>query len=218
MTIYIDIHNHKKVGSEQVIELTNLYHYQEVPKGGFYSIGLHPWHIFKVNIDNAMAALEKRAAFENVLAIGETGLDRLIETPLNTQIKLLRYHVEIAQSLNKPIIIHCVRAYPELLKELKNTQVPVVFHGFRANRHIAEQIIEHGYYISFGAYTLTSDEKLYRVLRLIPTERLFLETDESSVSIHDIYASVANILQRDIHELEKSIISNYKRVFKVLNR
>lgn len=146
------------------------------PDGLLCSIGLHPWDTTGGPDDlRTLEEIEARAAADPAIAaIGECGLDRLRGASLDIQIPLFRRQAEMAGRLGKPLIIHCVRAYPEILrlhKELR-PDVPWIFHGFRANAQTAAQILARPLtFISVGPDAPAS------LTASIPPGRLLHETD-----------------------------------------
>jgi len=211
--MFINIHTHSENISDGGVAIQSFFHDQIVPGTGSYSIGLHPWHIEWANIENVMFQLETIVQTENVVAIGETGLDRARSTPVELQTMVLRRHIALAEKFNKPLIVHCVRAYPELISELKGITVPVIIHGFRGNVQTVEQLVSHELYISFGAALLDPSEKLKDALRAVPLTQLFLETDEDDIDIEPIYRAASEVLGCDIDELAQTLESNYRTVF-----
>lgn len=210
--MFIDIHTHSELLNSDTSSIRSLFHDQPVPEAGLYSIGLHPWHIEWANIENVMFQFESIVQQENIVAIGETGLDRARSTPLELQTMVFRRHIALAEKVRKPLIIHCVRAYPEIIRELKNVSVPVIIHGFRGNAQIAEQLVAHGFYISFGAALLEPNEKLEAALRAVPLTQLFLETDESEKTIEEVYNAATDILKCGVDKLSESIENNYHSI------
>ena len=111
------------------------------------------------------------------------------------------------------MIIHCVRAYAEvqqLLQQQHNT-VPVVFHGFNKNEILAKQLIDKGYYLSFGK--VLQQPAMQQVIQKLPADKIFLETDDATVEIETIYAWAAQALQIDILSLSLQIKKNAATVF-----
>ncbi len=146
------------------------------PEGLLCSIGLHPWDTTATEADHRVIdAIEARAAADPaIVAIGEAGLDRLRGAPLEVQLPLFRRQAEIAGRLGKPLIIHCVRAYPEILRLHKEMRpsVPWIFHGFRANTQTAAQILARPLtFISMGPDAPAD------LIAAIPPRRLLSETD-----------------------------------------
>ena len=183
---------------------------------GYFSVGLHPWLIGERNVDDAMRAIECAAADPSLLAIGECGLDRCTATPMIAQIDVFIRQIQIAEHIGKPIIIHCVRAFDELLR-IKKQIAPIqpwIVHGFAGKPALAEQLVKHGCYLSFGKMLLNINTPAVRTIKTIPIERMFLETDAASdVNISEIYASAAKILGLDDATLQRHIVANFKRVF-----
>jgi TatD DNase family protein len=153
------------------------------------SAGIHPWHI--CNVEKQMKALEEAVSRTNVVAIGEAGFDKLIKLPLQLQKEAFLLQAKLAEEIHKPLIIHCVKAWEELLaakKEL-NPQMTWIIHGFRGNGILARQLISHGLYLSFGAKFQPD------ALKAAWPHRLFTETDRAPIDIRQIYKQIAASLQ-----------------------
>ncbi|MGZ5000278.1 MAG: TatD family hydrolase [Methylomonas sp.] len=186
-----------------------------LPPSPYFSIGIHPWFIDRQDIDIAMRLLSAVACNPNLLAIGECGLDKCIATPLALQIDVFTRQIELAEHLGKPLLIHCVKAYNELLQIKKSSRAgPAwIIHGFNANPVLAAQLINHGCYLSFGAALLNPQSLSGRALAGTPLERLFLETDTADVPIGAIYAAAAKMLRLNAATLGQQILNNFNRVF-----
>lgn len=177
------------------------------------SIGVHPWKV-KEDWRDALACVRQEAMREDVWAIGECGLDKLHGEALSLQMEAFRAHIAIAEEVQKPMIIHCVRAFDELLmlrRELeasckhesengggnvKHPQ-PWVIHGFRGKPEQAKQLMTKGMLLSFGhQYNLDT-------LRVVFTSSrpFFLETDDLRLSVRQIYEQVARHLDVDVAHL-----------------
>lgn len=178
------------------------------------SAGIHPWYI-DFDEEAQWAALEQYASKPQVLAIGECGLDKLTSTEWNKQIRVFEKQITLANTLKKPLIIHCVRAYHEVFTSLlrKEVIVPVIFHGFDRNWPLAEQLLKNkNYYLSFGAAILKG--KLDDVIQHIPLDRFFLETDDKPTKISDIYAYFCRVRKLSTKQVEDRISTNFNSVFK----
>ncbi len=175
------------------------------------SVGIHPYYIDETNKEIQLEKLRKSANNQRVKFIGECGLDRLTHTPLPLQEEIFLKQIRIAEEARKPVIIHCVRCFSELLaiKKLVRPKVPLIVHGFNQNLQIAQQLIEKGFYISIGEAILHADSNAAKLIELIPINQLFLETDDKPVSIQKIYEKVAEIKKITISELEERIFENY---------
>lgn len=176
-------------------------------------MGLHPWKIHPSHWENDLISLQNASVSPKVVAIGECGLDRSIPIELTLQSSVFRKQIHWATTLQKPLIIHCVRAWEEVFALLKEEHFlhPVLFHGFNKNLPLALKIIEKGYYISLGK--ALQKESLQEVLRNIPADRFLLETDDSSLSIEEIYTLAADTLQIDLNSLSLQIEKNAAAVF-----
>lgn len=188
-------------------------HFESVELNGKYSIGMHPWYIKEENWEIKFASLKNYSQHKNVAAIGECGLDKVCKTDFTLQKNVFTQHILLANQIHKPLIIHCVKAWQEVLQLLRkhNNHVPIVFHGFNGKLSIAKQIIGEGHYLSFGKALLTK-LPLIKVLRMLPLNKLFLETDDADVSIEVVYQAAANALDIDINSLSLQINHNAAQV------
>lgn len=212
--MYINVHSHESIFDETQKHIVNLAgNWDSIFDGGSYSAGLHPWYIKKDLWPQEMMILKNAVLKENVLAVGECGLDKVCDTDFALQQEVFAAQVIMANDLKKPLIIHCVRAFEEVLHILKqqNNKVPAIFHGFNKNKELAQSLTSKGYFISFGKSILS--EKKGEILRELPLEKLFFETDHSSIKIHEIYNQAAGILNLSLQQLQLQIIKNAQQVF-----
>lgn len=208
----VDIHTHhlSQMPGEAIV---NCYPDTFIPEAGeWYSVGIHPWHV-KTAVDSdarhEMDALLPLVGHPQVLAIGEAGLDKLAHAPISVQIEIFEYQARLSSEAGKPLIIHLVKAADELLrlKRLMCPANPWIIHGFRGKEALAREYLRHGFYLSFG-------EKYQEdALRAVPSERLFLETDESAVPIATLYKRAADIRGTSLYELTEAVRENIDKVF-----
>jgi TatD DNase family protein len=213
---YIDIHTHSSVVQSDICSIQSKSMEEQIKDNGkaIYSLGIHPWKIEDINIASSLEKLEQISSQNHILAIGEIGLDRLIQTPLSVQIEILLSQISIAERAQKPIVIHCVKYFPELIEiRKKHKSFPWIIHGFQKNKIIADELIELGCYLSFGK-ALFTNKKLRALFCSLPTSQIFLETDESDVSIKEIYNKVADIKEMEVESLKKELFKNFKTCFK----
>lgn len=207
----IDIHTHRppSVPGEAIVCCPpGDFHPQE---GGWYSIGIHPWRLEDSDWEKAasLARFESLVRHPQVLAVGEAGLDKLTAAPPDRQLEALRYQARVAEAAGKPLILHLVKATAELLAlkhELK-PRVPWIIHGFRGKAQLAEDLVRHGLYLSFGA------RYQEEALRNMPADRLFLETDESDTPIIDLYERAARLRGITRDKLMETVSRNVRHVF-----
>ncbi len=147
----------------------------------------------------------------SVIALGEAGLDKSIDAPLSLQTEVFTEQVKLSEAFRKPLVIHCVKAWDELLAVKKdlNPQMPWVIHGFRGNDILAEQLIRKGLYLSFG---MKFNPK---ALRIAWPDYVLPETDEADIAIEEVYADIANALDMSIDLLALTLRKNVKAVFSV---
>lgn len=211
---YIDIHTHQFSTSPNVVSVYSSYQNFHLPESNrFYSVGLHPCYLEDNLAENQFSQIKNLILSANVIAIGECGLDRICDTKWEIQLYWFRKQINLAIENQKPLIIHCVRAFSEVIHELKSQKVnvPVIFHGFNKNQILAEQILTEGYYCSFGKGL--QNEKTQNVFRNIPTEKIFLETDSSELPIEQIYTLASDVKGIELDTLKKIIAENSKAVF-----
>lgn len=180
--------------------------------GKVYSVGIHPWHIAD-DWQEKILQLEEMAHHYQVVAIGETGLDSLKGASLELQEKVMQAHIDIAVATEKPLIIHCVRTSQQVLKLWRGNpqahNVAWVIHGFRGNENVARELVDAGFYLSFGA---KFNEK---ALAIAPIDHLLVETDdEPSVNIKDVFKSIAQVKQCSVWRLRRKVRRTALRIVK----
>ncbi|MFD2522822.1 TatD family hydrolase [Emticicia soli] len=175
------------------------------------SAGIHPWYINEKLYNLQLKKLASVAKDSNIKFIGECGLDRLKGATLPLQEEIFIKQIRIAEDVKKPVIIHCVKCYNELLsiKKIVHPRIPMIVHGFNAKIEIARQLLDKGFYLSLGGALLHADSNAMKVLQEIPLEKIFLETDDKDISIIDIYQKAAEVRELPMEELEKVVFDNY---------
>lgn len=207
----IDIHTHRLPAvAGTAITSTGPETFAPVP-GMYYSVGLHPWHLerYAWREPDFRARLAGIIAHPQVLAVGEAGLDKLAAVPLAEQMDAFRYQALLAEEAGKPLVVHLVRAVAELLalrRELA-PRVPWVVHGFRGKAQLAAQLVRHGLCLSFGEHYPPE------ALRAVPADRLFLETDESTVPVDELLARAAAARGTTEEALRTVLAGNAERCF-----
>ena len=211
---FFNFHTHQFTNQSDILELVNQYPQEFNAAIPFYSIGIHPWYIVEDRVDADLKIIEEKLQTNNCLAIGECGLDKRIEIPLEQQIIVFKKQLALAEKYKKPVVIHCVAAFQEItaIKKEMKISVPMIVHGFSKNAQIANQLIKDGFYLSFGKYLLRNPE-LKTVFEQIPNDRFFLETDTVEESIKQVYTLAAEYKNLNIKELQDIISSNFKEVF-----
>ena len=216
---YIDIHVHGGKPATEVFLIESLMAHEEKTveniSGVAYTYGIHPWFLDENNYSRQISSVENAVIYTDIIAIGEAGFDKLRGPSPELQRRVFEKQVILAEKFGKPLIIHCVRAWDELLsvqKELR-PQMPWMIHGFRGGVKLAEQLLSKGMYLSVWfdfVLRLESQE----LIRNIPKDRIFLETDGADVDIRDIYKKVAGDLKIQVDELKSNIQENFREFFR----
>lgn len=184
-------------------------HSQACPNASVaFSVGLHPWNVDEEEWEEKVEQVRQKAALPRVWAIGECGLDKLCGASFDLQMKAFRAQIAIAEEARKPMVIHCVKAFSELMALRKETEadsvrrkrrpMPWVIHGFRGKPDLAKQIMAKGLLLSFGHSYNT--ETLCQVFNF--GRPFFLETDDCHLPICQIYEQVARSLGVDVARLD----------------
>ena len=194
-TDFVDIHTHnlQAPAGQAVINLPDAV-FADAPfprrQGASYSVGIHP--MYPGDWQKAFTAVTAMAEQPDIAAVGECGLDKLSPIPMEIQSEYFVKHLQLADELKKPLIIHCVRAWDELLQALRTVSpvAPRIVHGFRGKPQLAEQLLRVGFHLSFRP-RFHADS-----LRLCPADRRHAETDDSSLTIEAVLQSHSAALKR----------------------
>jgi TatD DNase family protein len=212
---FINIHTHHFSKNENILEIVNQYPNQFDASITNFSVGIHTWFINENRVESDLQLIEEKLKFKDCMALGECGLDKRIEIPLNLQIEVFEKQLLLANEYHKPVILHCVAAFQEIIaiKKRLKMEVPMIIHGFSKNQQIAKQLLEAGFYLSFGQ-NLLQKEALKLVFKNIPNNRFFLETDNSSISIEEMYTFAAKLKNINTEKFQLNMQNNFNSVFK----
>ena len=211
---FINIHTHSISGNSNVLEIVNQYPNSFKETENYFSIGIHPWYINEDSWKEELKIIEAKLQLKNCLALGECGLDKRRETPLEFQMEVFESQLLLAEKHKMPVIIHCVAAFQELiaLKQKLKITIPLVIHGFSKSQELADQLVKQGFYISFGKYLIKNPE-LESVFLSIPNDRFFLETDTIEEEIEQVYDLAAKYKKIDVVTLQQIVTKNFNTVF-----
>lgn len=216
MEPFINIHTHRKPQDGECV-IRNAWLPRDIiqilPEGYSTSIGVHPWCADKISIQEIENRLEKLIHLSHVKAIGEIGLDRVNGPAFSIQKNVFEYQLQIAKKYNKPVIIHCVKSYADLLLYIKQYNVTFILHDYHGNEQTTQQLLAfENVYFSFGKL-LYRDEKIARErLQQIPLNRLFFETDTMKINIQEVYKKASDLLGIEKEVLRKTTFDNFHRV------
>lgn len=211
---FFNLHTHKFTNDLEVLELVNQYPWEFDTTIPNYSIGIHPWYIDENRLNSDLEIINEKLQLSECMALGECGLDKRIDVPLQLQIEVFEKQITLAEKHHKPLVLHLVAAFDELIEIKKRLKisVPIVIHGFSKSEQLAKQLLENGFYLSFGKYLLKNPE-LESVFKSIPNDRFFLETDTIDESLKDVYEVAAKYKNIELNELQEKITTNYNTVF-----
>jgi TatD DNase family protein len=213
---FINLHTHKFSSQEDILEIVNQYPKEFDDSIPNYSIGIHPWYIEKSRLEADFEIIDTKLNSKNCIALGECGLDKRIEIPFDLQVEVFEKQIELAINHKKPLILHCVGSFQEIIeiKKRLKIEIPIIIHGFSKNIQIAKQLLDNDFYLSFGKYLIQNPE-LENVFKEIPNDRFFLETDSSDYTIKEVYNLAAKYKNIEIEKLKKIIQSNFDSVFQI---
>ena len=223
MKPYVNIHTHRNhIDNKEFIEIQNIDvdNIVDVDVSHFYSIGIHPWKVGSEELRNSgieeLSDLESRCLGDlNVKAIGECGLDRACDIDFEIQKEVFKTQIELSEQIAKPLIIHAVRSYPDIISVRKETKAKQtwIIHGFQGNEQSAEQLLKHGIYLSLGDVLFKNETKARRLLQIIPLERLFFETDVAEREIKEVYEKAVSLSGIEMDKLRNDIFNNFVKIF-----
>lgn len=197
-----NFHHHNTLESPGIYNLN----FGELRPEGFFSDGIHPKDV-KESLSEEFEWLNNVASNKNCVAIGECGLDARFPETLQFQNEVFRKQVSLANDLQKPVIIHCVNQFPEIIQRKKLSKTPMIIHGFNKRKTIGDELLRHGFHLSFGK-SILSNVNLQDFFSQIPLDKIFLETDAADVSIQEIYQKAAALRNLETEELTEIIEQN----------
>lgn len=214
---YLDIHTHNPSQFDGVTSILSLSLTDEllpeIPDREL-ALGLHPWFAQPERLESDFERLADLAKLPQVKMIGECGLDRFKGPALPEQMLILEQQFALAIQLQKPVILHCVRRYEELisLQKKMKLEVPMVLHGFNKKKELGLQLQARGFYLSFGKALLDPDSGAAALLRA--GDQFFLESDHDEHSIIEIYEAAANLKNCSVEELKALIFANWNQIIR----
>lgn len=236
----------QKDTSKKAIEMAEKY-----IEGVYATVGLHPSHTSESLHDSEELGggetfVSRSEIFDygyyrdlakspKVVAIGECGLDyyRMKESESDAKEKqkiAFVQHIELANEIKKPLMIHCREAFPDLIEILKNNKpkllpVPGIIHFFSGTKFEATVLLDMGFYFTFGG-VITFSHNYDEIIRTIPISRILLETDAPYVSpepyrgkrneplyVQDVAKKMAEIRGVDLEEIAHHTTENARQIF-----
>ena len=217
--MFVDIHTH--IDNQAVIRILDDNFEEKV----LTTWGVHPWDVDAINLSQisqisqnwttkGFSSLKRTDPADLIWGIGEVGLDKVHKETFEKQVEVFEEMIRLSESYRKPMIIHCVRAYSEIIEMRKKTKatMPWVIHGFNSSVETMRQLLKYDMYISLGEVLYRNENQAVEILKNIPLDRLFLETDVSGRDIKDVYNKAAKLMNCEVEFLCKQIFENYGRL------
>jgi len=193
--------------------------------GIFNAFGIHPWFCEQHN-DTHFQQL--RLLLKHAIAVGECGLDFIPKrAPASTQINFFQKHIDLADELHLPMIIHSVKSADQVALQLRPyPELRGVIHGFSGSIQQAERFIQMGFYIGIGTRLLHSHAKKVHALACsLPLSSLLLETDapdglgphqrnEPAQLLH-VAQALATLRQQDLNAVLSICAKNTQELFQL---
>jgi len=211
---FVNLHTHSYTNSDSILAIVNQYPNEFLNDIPHYSIGIHPWYIVDERVTEDLNSIKNKLQLKECIALGECGLDKRIEKKIELQIAVFESQLALLHEVKKPVILHCVAAFDEIISCKKNSGIPSPFiiHGFSKNIALAKQLLNQDFYLSFGKYLLRNPE-MESVFKYVPNERFFLETDTISESLEEVYTFAAKCKNISVEKMKEIVWNNYQSVF-----
>jgi len=214
--------------SESAVEIAQKY-------GIYAAVGIHPHEARRFvrggSLEpEALARLEELLREERVVAAGEIGLDYFKNfSPKEAQLVTFREQLALAERFKKPVVIHNREAEGDLIEILRGFDVEGVLHSFTGDGALALRIMQLGLYLSIsGIVTFAKGGGLREAVRIIPQDRLLLETDAPFLApvplrgrrnepmyVRHVAEAVAQLRGLTLSDLSEATTKNARRLFRI---
>jgi TatD DNase family protein len=215
---FVDIHTHPFHPEKETVIVQNIFPgegFAAFTGRNFYSVGLHPWHIKTPEENNQfLAQVEEALEFDHVIFVGESGLDKRIHTDFEEQKRVFEAQAFMAEEYQKPLIIHCVRAYNDVLEMHRKIKPGMtwIFHGYNGSVEMTRQMATGNFMFSFGEALFLPGTKAIESFQYLPFHKLFFETDEFDGDVEHIYQQGAKLKKVSEEDLKKAVWENFNRI------
>jgi TatD DNase family protein len=212
--MYLDAHAHSIISSSDIKTIISLDPRNEQCSDinqGLFTLGLHPWYIKDISLDKVLTKIAKLKDHPHFIGLGECGLDRHKEEDFELQMKVFKEQLDFAHDNDiKLVVIHCVRAFSDLMAVLKQTKYrnKLFFHDYNGNLETTNELLKYESYFSFGYKLENTTTKAYKSFCSLPLDRIFLETDDFEINIEKVYQLAAQIKKISLDDLQTQILKN----------
>jgi TatD DNase family protein len=211
---YIDFHTHHGSGSNDTLALVNLFAGDNIPAdftcNTLFSAGIHPWYLTADSEKEQKTELILTLAHPHVVMIGEAGFDKIKGPEETLQYRTFCFQAELAEELDRPLIVHCVKGWDLLLKARKEIKPSVkwIIHGFRGNAAQARTLAAEGFLFSLGMAGITEE-----IIMATGFDIILPETDASGEQIINVYRKFAEVTGKSQEELSAIFRTNFNHCF-----
>lgn len=215
---FVDIHTHPFHDEKETVVVQNIFPgegFAAFSGRNFYSVGLHPWHIKSREENNRlMEMVEDALEFDHVIFVGECGLDKSVDNDFEEQKRVFEAHAFMAEEYECPLIIHCVKAYNEVLELYKKMQpvMPWILHGYGGSLEMTKQLAREKILFSFGEKLFKQKSKTIESFQYLPLDKVFFETDEMDGEVEKIYEQGAKLRSCTVECLKEATWKNFNRI------
>ena len=187
----------------------------EIEPNRLFSIGIHPWYL--EDAEQQFKQVKQMAQLTNCLAIGECGIDKNVSKEVDYQKRIFIKQIQLSESIRKPLIVHSVRSYSEILNIRKELQVSQkwLIHSFNSSWQMAESLLKSGCYLSVGKLLFHNSSKSKYLIKRIALERLLIESDEREYSILTYYKAIAALRGISLEDLIKIQKKNFENFYNI---
>jgi len=197
----------------------------------YIALGLHPYFLKQHEFED-LSLLEALLENEPPLAVGEIGLDFLLDTLSHeSQVQFFESQVRLAKKYQLPIIVHCRKAHDQLCSILKRLQFSQggIIHAFSGSTQQAQNYIQLGFVLGLGgALTYDRAKAMHKMIKLLPESAYVLETDSPDMApsfakgqvntpfnIPQIAQHISELRGETVTQIFKASSQNFKRVMKL---
>lgn len=155
------------------------------------SLGLHPYFLANYQVDSLNAQLQSLEGLldshtSQVFAVGECGLDAVIDVDFGLQTEIFKRHIQLASTFSKPLIVHARKSHHHIIQCLKQCRFEGggIIHAFNGSAEVAEQYTQRGWKLGIGGtITYPRGQKTRQTLIKVGLEHLVLETDSPDMPL-----------------------------------
>ena len=198
----------------------------------YATVGMHPHDAKDVGADE-LRALRELTSHAKVIAVGETGLDYYYNhSPHEVQRRVFTQFIHMARETGLPIVVHerdAAQEVAELLRSEGGRELHGVIHCFTGNYEAACDYLDLGFYLSFtGIITFKNAEPLRQVVRQVPLEKMFVETDSPFLTpvphrgkrnepayVRLVAETVASVKNISLEDVARVTTENVQNLFKI---